>query len=369
MDILVDATGITPQGTGLGKYSLYLLKALVCHESHHYTVLHRPLPAYHELYSLGGGHVKLVQFDVPVVGPRRELTYARMASKVRRHDLYHCLSSYLPNLGNLGTSVVTVHDLKYIKYPALLENRWKANYLRHTMLRGIRKATRIIAVSEWTKADLVEFGADPSRIRVVHEACPLENASPQGRHSQGCCRKHFLFVGENRPHKNLVKLLKAYRQVVEANPNGTPALVIAGRGVSELQETARGLGVIGRISLMDHASDDEIRRLYEEALALVFPTLYEGFGLPVLEAMSVGTPVITSFGTSTEEVAGGAAMLVDPYSVDEIGRAMAKISGDGALREQLRIRGLERARGFSWERVADETLSVYDEAIGDGRCS
>jgi glycosyltransferase involved in cell wall biosynthesis len=361
MRVFVDATGVTSVPTGLAKYSLKLLESLVESTAYEYMILCSPrLPEEHKLFSLPADRVAFLRREISTIGPKRDFEYGRLKVEIARSDVYHCLSSYLPVFGVPVPSLVTVHDLKYVRFPEFMSSRLKAWYLRYVIIKTLHNASHIIAVSDSTRHDLVSLGADAKKVTVVHEAGIID--APEGYFCGGkneILGDYFLFVGENRPHKNLDRLLEAYRLLMLDHPIALPILVIAGNGVCALEGQITRLGLDGKVITLCPVTDEELIELYGKAFAFVFPSLYEGFGLPILEAMSLGTPVITSNVTSTAEVAGSAAELVDPRSSQDIKRGMENLLLDPMLRSSRIKAGRERASHFSWGKAALETARIY----------
>jgi glycosyltransferase involved in cell wall biosynthesis len=240
--------------------------------------------------------------------------------------------------------VVTVHDLAVLRHPETF-NLWTRLYSRLCVSRVARAARLLIAVSEHTKCEVVELlGVPEQRIRVVPNGV-AEVFTPDGPAEPG---DYVLAVGTIEPRKNLGRLAEAARRLgVELRVVGAP-----GWGHVELGAGVRRLGRVG---------DDELAKLYRGARCLAYPSLYEGFGIPIVEAMASGTPVVTSRGGATEEVAGGAAVLVDPLDPASIAAGMEEAS---ARRDELVRAGLERAHAFRWDDVAHRTAEVYREAAG-----
>jgi glycosyltransferase involved in cell wall biosynthesis len=259
----------------------------------------------------------------------------------RSADVLHCPTFRGP-LGSNVPLVVTVLDLSVLRHPELF-NRWTRTYSRLIVPRVVAAARRVIAISEFTKRELVELlGVDPERVQVI--GVPARpGLSPEGERAEG---EYVLAVGTLEPRKNLARAAEAARRA------GVELRVAGARGWGGV--ATNGVRWVGEVG------DDELVRLLRGARALVYPSLYEGFGIPILEAMAVGTPVVTSAGGATEEVAGGAAVLVDPLDPASIA---AGIEEADRRRDELRSRGLERAAAFTWGDVAERTLAVYEGAV------
>ncbi|HSN75336.1 MAG TPA: glycosyltransferase family 1 protein, partial [Anaerolineae bacterium] len=291
----------------------------------------------------------------------------------RRHlDLLHGTVNVNPALA-LCPSVVTVHDLSFMRYPQAFPPPQRA-YLQSQVRRSLRAARRVIAVSQATKQDVVElFGVPAGRIDVVYNGvdacfCPAPTEQVEAfRRQQSLPERYVLHLGTLEPRKNLVRLVQAFAQVKAHDPGQPPVkLVLAGgKGWSYdaiFAEVAR-LGLEQEVVLPGYIADEELAWWYRAAAVFAYPSLLEGFGLPVLEAMACGTPTITSALSSLPEVAGDAALLVDPTSVDALAAALLRLLDDIALAGELRTRGLAQATRFSWSRTAQETAAVYRHAL------
>ena len=256
-------------------------------------------------------------------------------------DVLHCPTFRAP-LRPPVPLVVTVFDLAILRYPEAF-NRWTRTYSRFFVPCAVRAATRVITISDFTRREVTELlGVPGERIRVI----PLASGGafrPDGTAVDG---DYVLAVGTLEPRKNLARLAEAARQA------GLELRVVGARGWGGVQAGGAGVRWLG------HVPDEELAELYRGALCVAYPSLYEGFGLPVLEAMACGAPVVTSRGSATEEVADGAAVLVDPADAGSIAAGLEEAIG---RREELARLGRERAARYSWERVADETVAVYRE--------
>jgi len=286
-----------------------------------------------------------------------------------RVALMHSMASTAPLWGRFRR-VVTVHDLIYARFPeAHAGIRDKG--MRVLVPGAARRSDRVIADSHSTREDLVELvGLTPERIDVVplglgalRREQPLSERDVRARLELGE-RNVVLSLSAKRPHKNLLALIGALAQIA---PERRPVLVIPGYVTaheSELRGRAAALGIAGDVRFPAWLSNAELEGLWSIARAFVFPSLYEGFGLPVLEAMARGVPVACSNVSSLPEVAGEAALLFDPHDQAAITSAISRLLSDETLRARLRARGLARARGFTWERTARLTLESYARALG-----
>lgn len=241
------------------------------------------------------------------------------------------------------------------------------------MKKGAEKASKIIAVSQSTKKDIIRLlGIEKDKIIVIYEASNLgmysrknDDISNSDIFKKYSVQKpYFLYVGEKRPHKNLERLIKAFAIFKEKHDSRNISLVLTGKKYSTYHEyitTAESLGVKDSLIFTGFIPEKYLKTIYSEAEALLLISFYEDFGIPILEAMECGIPVITSNISSMPEVAGEAALLVDPNNIQEIVEKMNNIVNSKILRKQLIERGFKRVKQFSWERTAKQTLKVYDE--------
>ena len=292
-------------------------------------------------YSLGGSSRALV--------PVRDLGWylAALPAKARRDnvDVLHCPTQRAPVRSSVPL-VVTFHDLAVLRHPETF-NRWTRTYSRRVLPRVVRAATRVIAVSEFTKRELQELLDVPEeKLRVIPNAV----GGPFSADGEAAAGDYVLAVSTLEPRKNLPRLVEAYRR---ADLNGLPLLVAGAAGWGGVRVEGDGVRWLGEVR------DDELARLYRGARAVAYVSLYEGFGLPVLEAMACGAPVVAGQDGALPEVAGGAAVLVDPLDPDAIAAGLNEAI---ERRDELRPLGLARARAFEWGKVARKTVAVYREA-------
>jgi glycosyltransferase involved in cell wall biosynthesis len=262
--------------------------------------------------------------------------------RARGADVLHC-TTYRGPVRTRIPLVVTVHDLAVFRHPGAFP-RWTRAYSRAVVPRVLRAARRILAVSEFTASELEELLDIPrERIDVTPNAADAV-FSPDGPRADG---DYVLAVGTLEPRKNLARTIEA------AGRLGVELRIVGARGWGGIE--ARG----GHVRWLGETSDEELARQYRGALCVAYPSLYEGYGIPVLEAMACGAPVVTSAGGATEEVAGSAAVLVDPRDAGAIAEGMTEAI---ARRDELRARGLERARAYSWDETARLTVEAYRKA-------
>jgi len=265
----------------------------------------------------------------------------------------------------VGHQVCTIHDLIPLDHPEWFNRRFAAWY-GWLMPRLAKKIQHIIAISQFTKQRIVErLGVRPDRVSVIPNGVD-ERFSPRTPEEIEAVRRalginataYILCVGSLEPRKNLRRLIEAWARV-QPLLGADVELVIAGaRGSSRVFDSVRLDPLPPQVHFTGYVSDEQLPALYCGALALVYPSLYEGFGLPPLEAMACGTPVVTSNGTSLAEVAADVAVMVDPEDVDSIADGIRRVASSSALREELRRRGLERASRNTWERTAQQTLDL-----------
>lgn len=308
----------------------------------------------------------------PASTPRARIYYAQwgLRKDVRRLgiDIVH----YPASVGSVlppRPMIVTVHDLTFLHNPSWYRYE-RAHYYRMAAMYTVPRAARVIAVSQATADEVTSLmGIPPERIDVIHNGvderyapCNEEQISA-ARAKYRLPKRYFLFVGTIEPRKNVARLVRAWSQIAGGIDED---LVVAGRDGWKVgpiyQEVARSKHQ-DRILCPGFIEDEHLPAVICGATALAYPSLYEGFGLPVLEAMACGVPVLTSNISSLPEVAGDAALLVDPTDVEALAHGLQRLAGEPELRDGLRGRGLERARLFNWTRAAQETLACYRKTL------
>jgi len=272
--------------------------------------------------------------------------------------------------------VVSVHDLSFEHLPQTFKRRSRTQ-LRLTVRHSARQAARVLSLSEHGKQDIIStYGIDSQRISAIPLAAPNHFARvtdatelQRVRHTYGIDGDYILSVGSIQPRKNLARLVRAYALLAEKlGKENVPKLVLAGKRAWLFDETLRSLeesGVKDSVILTGYVPEKDLPPLYSGAMCFVYPSFFEGFGLPPLEAMKCGAPVIVSNTTSLPEVVGDAAICVDPYDINAIAGALERVNTDSILREELSIKGQARARLFDWRDTALRTLDVYRQVVDE----
>ena len=367
--IAIDARRIAD--FGIGTYVRGLVEALSrIDRARRYLLLAGPEGP--DALPLLPGNFRWIEERAPGYSLRELVTVTRTLRR-ERVDLFHAPHYVLP-LALPCPAVVTVHDLIHLRFPEH-RGRLELAYARWMIGRAVRRARRLLTVSESTAADLErEFGAPRERIAVVPNGVDERfRREPSDAAVGATLARHdlrpgyLLFVGNPKPHKNLARLLEAYGRLVRERP-ATPPLVLAGDrdGAGSPAAALVAQARLGeRVRRLGHLPADDLPALYRGALLLVQPSLWEGFGLPVAAAMACGTPVVAARRGALPEVAEDAAVWFEPEDVDALADAVAALADDPALRAELARRGRERAARFRWEETARRTLAVYDQVLAE----
>ena len=364
MRIGLDISPLVPHRAGIGNYVAHLLTALVRDAPEHEYFLYTPHSlTLEDAAAFKYPHVRLVQCHKGLMGWH--------ASR-DRVDLFHGLSFKLSGWGRYG-GLVTIYDLAMDRLPQrsrkLFGQRW--SFLRTR--RTARRATRVVTISNHSASDIVElYGVPRERIAIVTPAVgPEFHSVKNGDIIQSTLsryairRSRFILAGGGaEPRKNVRGLIQAFAHARELRESCHLVIVGGmGRGVEEIQEAVRVGQLESAVIFPGHVPFEDLRALYSACAVFVFPSLYEGFGMPVLEAMACGAPVVSSNTSSLPEVAGDAALLVDPMDLDAMADAMTRVVQDRDLSADLRRRGAIRAKEFSWERSARDLLKVYRDLV------
>ncbi len=365
LTIAIDASRTTAaQRTGTENYALQLTRALVALDTPHYFRLYfrdAPPPG------LFPDHPRVTQH---VITWPRLWTHSRFAVALWRDrpDITFVPAHTLP-LWFPGPAVVTVHDLGYVYFPDA-HPAVSRRYLEWSTRHSVRRATRVLVDSLATSKDLAaHYDVSENKMSLVYPGvdeslAPVTDQAALAavRARYGLPERYLLFVGTLQPRKNIARIVQGFARWRAGQPGTDVALVLAGQR-GWLYDPEWAVGAEG-VVLPGYVADEDIAALYSGAQALVFPTLHEGFGFPVLEAMRCGTPVITSSLSSLPEVAGDAALLVNPRDVEAIAGAIGRLLADDALRANLIDQGYRQAAQFTWERAAHQTIRALESAAG-----
>jgi glycosyltransferase involved in cell wall biosynthesis len=367
MHIAIDAHSV---GTGLAgneTYAANLVEALAAVDRENRYTVYVTRPAGVERFEGRWPNVR-VQRTLPHT-PLLRVPFTLSAELRRRPvDLLH-VQYTAPPLAPCPV-VATIHDLSFEHLPETFKRRsWMQ--LRLTVRRTARRAAHLIAPSEFTRRDLIEtYRLDPARVTAIPLAAsahfrPVVDAEEieRVRRRYGVGGEYVLAVGSIQPRKNLARLVRAYALLHrERGRSNLPQLVLVGKRAWLYGETLKAIeeeGIGGSVVLTGYVSEGDLPALYSGAHCFAYPSYFEGFGLPPLEAMSCGVPVLTGNLTSLPEVVGDAGLAADPFDTGALARALASLIDDDALRAELRARGLQRARAFDWRNTARMTLQVY----------
>ncbi len=290
-------------------------------------------------------------------------------------DLFHAPHYVLPPLTPCK-SVVTIHDCIHLRFPQYLPNRLAYAYARSSLWFATHRSNRVLTVSEASKRDILRYFRIPeAKINVIHNAiderfgeAPTPDEIERVRERYQLNAPYVLYAGNIKPHKNLERLIEAFHTLRHDSDLEHVKMLIIGDEISKyatLRRAVHKYKLHKHVRFFGFVPDKTLAVLYRLARVFVFPSLYEGFGLPPLEAMASGTPVITSNVSSLPEVVGDAAILIDPLDPGAIADAMRRVLIDSALRETLREKGLQRVREFSWERSVRRVREIYGEVLAE----
>jgi glycosyltransferase involved in cell wall biosynthesis len=370
-----DATSAVRQGGGIGRYTRELLRALAAVDAHpDYGLFFAAPTVTHPLPPLPPGF-RVRQIPVDDIWLARVWQRAQLPAPVEwltgPIDLFHSPDFTLPPTRRGTRTLLTVHDLSFVRDPDSATPVLR-RYLGAVVPRAVARAHHVLADSHATRADLIElYRTPPEKVSVlysgVHESFrPILNeeilSEVRARYGLGST-PFILAVGTLQPRKNYVRLIQAFAAISNfPPPTSSLRLVLAGgKGwlFDAIFAEVERLGLRGRVLFPGFVADDDLPALYSAARVLAYPSLYEGFGLPILEAMACGTPVVTSTASCLPEVAGDAALLVPPTDVDALAAALERAVADEGVRAELIAKGRERARRFSWEASARQLMDIY----------
>jgi alpha-1,3-rhamnosyl/mannosyltransferase len=381
MRIGLDARYIYDHFPGIGRYTLSLARALAALDRRHTLVLlHNPdLPntRYDLAPLLSGPNVELVATAARPFSLAEQVQVPRLVRRLRL-DVLHFPYYIKPYWRLPCPTVLTVYDLIGRRYPGVLS--WQGRRLFALAMRlAVRSSQRIVTISSASRDDIAYYYGIPRDQITVTPLATDERFSPQSpeeiwrvRRRYGLPTRYVLYLGSNKPHKNLERLVRAWERFVQdrGDQYALPHLVIAGHYDPRYPEARRLVetrGLRKTVHFVPDVVEADVPGLYSGADVFVFPSYYEGFGLPPLEAMACGVPVLCAHASSLPEVVGDAALTFDPHNPIELAAELRRLLDTPALRQYFRVRGIERARAFSWHQTARATLDVYTELNGSTR--
>lgn len=369
MRIGIDYTAAVRQGAGIGRYTRNLVGALAETDATNEYVL---FSAGRDPHRAAWPHNFRTR-ELPLSDRHLALLWQRMRVPIPvewltgRLDIFHSPDFVLPAVASART-VLTVHDLSFIRYPECFSPGLLA-YLTTCVPRSVSRADLVLADSQSTRDDLVELlHLSAERVAVVHAGVePRFNAQQDRARVEavvakyGLHRPYILAVGTLQPRKNLARLIRAFGLLRDRHRTPHQLAICGGRGwlYEDIPATIRELHLEADVLLTGFVDDSDLPALYSGADVFALPSIYEGFGIPVLEAMSCGTPVVTSNVSSLPEVAGDAALMVDPADVEALTEALWRLIDDATLRHELVRRGFHQAQRFTWAAAAARLLQLY----------
>ena len=369
MRIIIDAQPLLEPLAGIGRYTRSFLKALTEIDSGndyflYYGASLRQRRANLPHFDNANFHNRLIKFPGKIFRVLTEkLRLLPVGSFLRDYDVYHGLNYYVPNLS--FPSIANIYDLSCILFPHCF-TRKRLRDITYKMKASVKRAEKIITGSEAAKADIVnllnvaEEKVEVTRFGLEEIFHPVDDEKLLPlREKYRLPERFILFVGTIEPRKNILNLVRAFHKL-----DRDMSLVIAGRKgwlFEEIFKEVERLNLGERINFLDYFSETDLPLLYNAASVFVYPSLYEGFGFPPLEAMACGVPVITSNKSSLPEIVGEAGILINPEDVGEIREAIISVVDDDSLAQEMIRKGLERAKRFSWEKCARKTLKLYRE--------
>ena len=377
--LVLDTRTATSHFPGIGRYTFNLARAMgsLLGENEWLILLRDPSqPSSWDVAALVGERVEVVEVPVSPFSFRQQWVIPRLLRRLGG-DLYHSPYVLMPYRPGVPT-VVTVYDLIPLLFPQIASSRARLLF-RWAMTLALRTASHVIVISQATRRDLLaHFHLPSQRVSVIPLAADAQFHPQRSAQVAKVCQQYalpedyVLYLGINKPHKNLTRLVEAWHLVVQsrerAGTGSTPSqLIIAGawdEQYPECKQRVRDIGLTDRVRFLGFIPDEDLPALYSGAMLFLFPSLYEGFGLPVLEAMSCGAPVVCSNRSSLPEIVGSAALTFDPLDVVGMAEKIGEALHDGALRKEMVEKGLRQAAQFSWERTAQDTLRVYREVAG-----
>jgi len=377
MRIGFNSEKILQRTTGVGCYAYNLIKHLLAQdkENRYFLFFHSDTNNCSEANWMEGDNVEIDSVFSEDSNVRRiiweQLTLPKLANE-KGLDIFHYVDHSLSIISKPVPTVITVHDLAFFRHPEAYTMSRRV-YKSLISRPSIRRANKIITVSEYTKQEVLELtGVDPGKVHVVHNGINdefrlIQDREPVDRfiREHSLPPRYILFVGTLQPRKNVVGLIKSYALLMERKAVPHHLVICGEKGwiFDEIFMEVERSRLNDRVRFIESIPHEHLPYLYNGAELFVYPSLFEGFGLPLLEAMRCGVPVVASSTTSMPEVVGDAGVLIDPNDVEGFAQSMEEILCDGELAADLARRGLERSREFSWDKCARQTLDIYRSMV------
>lgn len=372
--IVIDARMYGLEHAGIGRYVMNLvhhLDQIVPKSSEQYYLLLRK--KYYRSLKLKSKNFKKILADYPHYSLQEQLFLPLQLIKLKP-ALTHFPHFNVPVLWP-GRYIVTIHDLiKHESKGPATTTRWQPFYwLKHLVYRfvvwmGIRRAVKIIVSSQWWQKELsIRYPFSPGKIAVIYDGVEEKFKMTKSIRDRYRVKSPFvIYAGNLYPHKNVERLVEAVKNLNHRDHLNLNLLVVCARSIfyERFKEKVRLMGAENFVNLAGFVPDEELAALYQQAEALVFPSLLEGFGLPGLEAMAVGLPVVAANASCLPEVYGKAALYFDPLDVDDMAAKIKEVMEDESLRERLKTEGFKQVKKYSWRKTAEQTLAVYEGVLG-----
>ncbi|MGK0498840.1 MAG: glycosyltransferase involved in cell wall biosynthesis [Oceanicoccus sp.] len=358
--IAVDARPLALPMVGITRYTFELLQRLLVASPHEWF-LYLDRPSIHPLPDLPNVHIRAGNCQRNATSTLFAQWFFPRWAKQDQVDIFWSPRHHLPLLlASPIKTLVTIHDLVWHFYPETMSTLGR--YLEKALMPlSVRRADKVIAVSQATSAALMEvLGVDNHSLQTIPLASHFTGEISEP--AESAAENYFLFVGTLEPRKNLQRLLQAFAKALNEDLSITTLKIVGGNGWGgiDIEDLARDYGLENNIELLGRVDNEQLQALYQQAYALLMPSLYEGFGLPLLESMGFGVPVISSNVSSMPEVVGKGGLLVDPLSVDEIANALLLITLDQHLYSDLTKSARKQAGQYSWDATTVSTLAIID---------
>jgi glycosyltransferase involved in cell wall biosynthesis len=364
----------TAHATGIGAYTEELIANLLTLDTENKYVAF-VLPEVADTFPFYAKNLKKWPVNFRHYTYSEQVLYPAILTKAKL-DLIHYTNFNTPVFFKNIKSVVTVHDLTLWFFPGRKQKSWlRRSVYKYVIRKSCENATRIIAVSKGTKADIVKYlGIDKGKVDVVYESAPKRYRDKidakrlemvKGKYN--ISKPYFLYVGEQRPHKNLVRLIRAFA-TFKRQYQLDYQLVLVGKidvHAPEIPETIKQLGLQDDVITTGYIADKDLPYFYAGAFSFVFPSLYEGFGIPPLEAMAAGIPVLSSNASVMPEILGDAALFFNPKNLEDMAQAMYKLATTYRLQKELRDKGFKQIKKYSYTKMVKETLEVYKKTLNE----